>query len=268
MIRFLAACHWGRRIDVVADAAYHGKALRDLPASVTFTTRLPSHVVLYDLAPPPTGRRGRPRLKGDRLGTPAEPAATLMFTPQSVTRYGRTETVFTAETTCLWYGSFHIQTVKVVLLREDATDTGYDLALVSTHLTSSAGHLVARYAARWSIEVTFAEARGLLGVGQAHHRTRRAIQRGVPFGLYCYTITVIWYALHGHHPHDAAERRAGAPWYLTKTHPAFSDMAAKLRRTIIAARFMPIDAGQPIDTEIRAVYAGYDEFAVSPDVPP
>jgi DDE superfamily endonuclease len=253
MIRFLAACHWGRRIDVVADAAYHGKALRDLPVSVTFTTRLPSHAVLYRLAPPPTGRRGRPRLKGDRLGTPAELAATLAFTPQAVTRYGRTETVFTAETTCLWYGSFHTRTVKVLLLREDATDTGYDLALISTDLTASAGQLVARYAARWSIEVTFGEARGILGVGQAHHRTRRAVQRGVPFGLYCYTITVIWYALHGHHPQDAAEHRARAPWYLTKTHPAFSDMTAKLRRTIIAARFMPIDAGQPTDTEIRAV---------------
>ena len=75
----------------------------------------------------------------------------------------------------------------------------------------------------------------------------------VPFGLYCYTITVLWYALHGHHPQDAAEHRTRAPWYITKTHPAFSDMAAKLRRTIIAARFMPIDAGQPTDTEIRAV---------------
>ncbi|MFG2996264.1 hypothetical protein [Streptomyces sp. NPDC048340] len=65
--------------------------------------------------------------------------------------------------------------------------------------------------------------------------------------------TPIWYALHGHHPRDAAERRARAPWYLAKTHPAFSDMTAKLRRTIIAARFMPIDAGQPTHTEIRAV---------------
>ncbi|WP_331462037.1 hypothetical protein [Streptomyces sp. KMM 9044] len=143
--------------------------------------------------------------------------------------------------------------MKVVLLREDVTDTGYDLALVSTDLTAPAGHLVARYASRWSIEVTFGEARSLLGVGQVRNRTPRAIERTVPFGLYCYTITVIWYTLHGHHPQDAAEHRTRAPWYLTKTHPAFSDMTAKLRRTTIAARFMPIDAGQPTDTEIRAV---------------
>nr|WP_147317725.1 hypothetical protein [Streptomyces spongiicola] len=94
--------------------------------------------------------------------------------------------------------------------------------------------------------------RQVLGVGQARSRTRRAVERTVPFGLYCYTITVIWYTLHGHHPHDTAEHRARAPWYLTKTHPAFSGMTAKLRRTTIAARFM-IDAGQPTDTEIRAV---------------
>ncbi|MET9125060.1 hypothetical protein [Streptomyces sp. NPDC004528] len=99
-----------------------------------------------------------------------------------------------------------------------------------------------RYAARWWIEATFGAARGILGVGQARHRTRRAVQRGVPFGLYFYTITVVWYALHGHHPQNAAKHQARAPWYLTMTHPAFSDMTARLRRTIVAARFVPIDA--------------------------
>ncbi len=64
MIRLLAVCHHQRRLHVVADAAYHGKALRDLRDNVTFTTRLPANAALYDLAPPPTGRRGRPALKG------------------------------------------------------------------------------------------------------------------------------------------------------------------------------------------------------------
>ena len=40
IVRLLAACHHSRRVHVVADAAYHGKALRDLPATCTFTTRL------------------------------------------------------------------------------------------------------------------------------------------------------------------------------------------------------------------------------------
>ncbi|MDJ0347641.1 transposase [Streptomyces sp. H10-C2] len=253
MLRLLAACHHTRRIHVVADAAYHGRALRDLPATCTFTTRLPASGVLYDLAPPRTGRRGRPALKGARLGTAKDLAATLVFASVHVTRYQRTETVHLAEQTCLWYGSFHTQTVRVILLRDDDTATGYDLALVTTDLTTPAPALITRYAWRWAIEVTFAEARDLLGTGQAQNRTRAAVERTVPFGLYCYTITVAWYALHGHHPSDAADRREHAPWYTTKTDPSVADMLAKLRRVIIAARFLPRSPGRPTDQEIRAV---------------
>jgi hypothetical protein len=182
-------------------------------------------------------------LKGERLGNPADLAEHATFTRAQVKRYGRTNTVYLAEIRCLWYGSFHTQAVRVILLREDATDTGYDLALVTTDPTTPEAALITRYAWRWLIEVTFAEARDLLGAGQARNRTENAVRRTVPFGLYCYTITVIWYAMHGHHPADAADRRERAPWYTAKADPAFSDMAAKLRRVIVAARFMPIAAG-------------------------
>lgn len=151
----------------------------------------------------------------------------------------------------------------MILLRDDATDTGYDLALITTDLAAPSPKLIARYAWRWSIEVTFGEARALLGVGDARNRTRAAIERTVPFGLYRYTITVIWYVLHGHHPRDAADHREQAPWYTTRTDPSLSDMIAKLRRTIIAARFMPIHPGQPTAQEIRTVQQAW--ATASPD---
>ncbi|MBT2401914.1 hypothetical protein [Streptomyces sp. ISL-100] len=141
----------------------------------------------------------------------------------------------------------------MILLRDQDTDSGCDLALVTTDLTTPAPALITRYSWRWSIDVTIAEARDLLGAGQAHNRTRRAVERTVPFTLYCYTITVIWYALHGHHPSDAADRREHAPWYTTKTDPSDSDIVAKLRRVTIAARFLPTRPGQPTEQEIRAV---------------
>ena len=56
---------------------------------------------------------------------------------------GRTDTVRIAEYRCLWYGSFHTQTVRVILIRDDDTDTGYGLALVTNrlrHPSRSAGH--------------------------------------------------------------------------------------------------------------------------------
>ncbi|QRX91146.1 hypothetical protein [Streptomyces noursei] len=79
------------------------------------------------------------------------------------------------------------------------------------------------------------------------------MERTVPFGLYCYAITVAWYALHGHHPADAAEHRERAPWYTTMADPSLSDMVAKHRRVIIASRFTPISPDRLMDEENRAV---------------
>jgi Helix-turn-helix of DDE superfamily endonuclease len=68
-------------------------------------------------------------------------------------------------------------------------------------------------------------------------RTRRAVERTVPFGLICFSIVTLWYALHGHCVDDVAGHRARARWYTTKTEPSYDDMAVNLRRVIIAARF-------------------------------
>jgi transposase len=76
LVTQLAAAFPGRAVHVVADAAYHGPALRQLPACLTWTTPLPANAALYALAPPRLpGERGRPCLKGLRPGTPAELAA-------------------------------------------------------------------------------------------------------------------------------------------------------------------------------------------------
>ncbi|MFK0297298.1 transposase, partial [Streptomyces sp. NPDC090442] len=241
-----------RTVHVTGDAAYHSKILRGLPPRSTWTTRLPLNAVLYDVAPPPTGRRGRPRTKGDRLGRPADPAATAAWIQHTVHRYGRTDQVDLAQFTCLWYGVFHTRTVHVILVR-DRPDKPL-LALVTTDLaTSAAAELVTRYAGRWAVEVNFFDCRQTLGVGQAHNRTRQAVERTFPFGMYVYSLIVLWYALHGHHPEVVTERRQRAPWYTTKAEPSFLDMLVTLRRTLIAARFLPIDAGQPADHEIRQV---------------
>jgi len=63
---------------------------------------------------------------------------------------------------------------------------------------SAAEDLVGRYASRWGIEQAFADARQIVGVGEARNRTRRAVERTVPFGLICFSVVTVWYALHGH----------------------------------------------------------------------
>ena len=59
------------------DAAYHGKAL--LVEGTTFTTRLPANAVLYAPAAAAHRQTRPPPAKGDRLGTPAELAATASW---------------------------------------------------------------------------------------------------------------------------------------------------------------------------------------------
>jgi hypothetical protein len=236
----------------VADAACHGPALRTLPGNVTWTCRIPRNAVLYDLAPPRTGRRGRPRSKGDRLGTGADIAATAAWTTVTVTVYGREQVRHVTAVTCLWYGSWHTRTVRLILARDEHTTTGYDLALVTTGLTGVPGALVARYAGRWAIEQAFADARNVLGAGEARNRIRLAVERTVPFALLMHTLIILWYARHGHDPADIDDRRAAQPWYRTKTEPAFEDMLTKLRRTLTAARFSGSRPAQPSPAAIKS----------------
>jgi DDE superfamily endonuclease len=231
-----------RAIHVVADAAYGCGAFAGLGHDMTMTTRARSNAVFFEPAPPRTGKRGRPRLKGDRIGTPAHIARCATWKTVTVARYGTTATVQITERICLWYGTWRTDPVRVILLREDARRTptsGYDIALVTTDLTTTPEQIIARYATRWSIEVTFFDVKNILGVGQARNRVTTAVERTVPFGLFCHSLLIIWYALHGNAATDTAHRRATAPWYRTKTEPATLDMLTALRHQIIAARFLP-----------------------------
>lgn len=131
------------------------------------------------------------------------------------------------------------------------------LILFTTDPTPSAEQIVSRYAGRWSVEVAIATAKGPMGADDARNRVHTAVKYTVPFGMLVMTLVYLCYALHGHHHTDLDERRALQPWYASKTDPAFEDMLAKLRRTIIATRFMPTRAGQDPTQRIRAVHLAW-----------
>ena len=257
LVTLLAGAFPGRRIDVVADAHYHGPALRDLPATVTWTTRLPKNAVLFAPAPPPVRKPGRPPRKGPRLGTPADLAAAAAWTPAAVHIYGRDTAEDLAEVTCLWYGCLDVITVRVILARDAVTT----LALVTTDLAAPAAALVERYAGRWSIEQAFADARHVLGAGEARTRARKAVERTVPFAMLVHSLVITWYARHGHDPADITARRQAQPWYTAKTEPSFEDMLTKLRRVMICARISGSSAAHPEPEQITAVLAAWHAAA-------
>ena len=222
---------------------------------MSWTTRLRKDAALHALPPARTGKRGRPRAKGDRLPALAKLADTAAFTPVTVTRYGKTTAVSAAALTCLWPPVFGTRPVTVVLIR-DRSAAGHDLGLVTTDTAAAAAQFIERNAVRWSIEVAIEDARQVFGAGQARNRTARAVERTIPFQLACQAIAACWYATAGHDPADVADHRARAPWYASKAQPSTADMAAKLRRVIIAARFKASRADQPTPEEISVLRLG------------
>lgn len=260
LVDLLAERFADRELHVVADAAYGCGAFIGLGDGMSMTTRVKTNAVFHHLPPPRTGRRGRPRRKGERIGTPTDIATSATWKTVTVTRYGKTSTVQIAEVTCLWYGTWRTDVVRVILVRDTDKHSkhskgskGFDIALVTTDPHATAQQIIARYAARWSIEVTFFDVKNILGVGQARNRVRKAVERTVPFGLFCYSILTIWYALHGHADTDVTHRRTQAPWHRTKTEPSTLDMLLKLRRQIIAARFLPSSPRPATTQEILEV---------------
>ncbi len=223
----------GRVVELVMDGAYASKAWQGLPDRVTLTTRMRANAAVFAFAPEPTGKRGRPALKGARLASLAKLAAAAAFTPVTVTTPGgRERTAHIHAFTCLWYGPLHTRAVKVILIRNPGTSEGFDIALASTDTTATAAVLIARYDSRWTIETCHQEAKAH-GVGDPRNRVQKAVERTVPFGFLTQTITIALYQLHGNPEADLKARRRAAPWYRQKTSVSYTDMLATLRRELI-----------------------------------
>lgn len=251
LLTLLAGAFPDKRIHLVGDAAYHGMPL--VVAGTTVTTRLPANAALSGPTPARTGRRGRPAKKGPRLGSLTELAATTRWRTASVDRYGRVDTVQVATIEALWYGTFADTPGRLVLVRDQDTTAGYDLALFTTDPHATPEQVVARYADRWSMEVANATGKQVLGIGQARNRLPRAVERTVPFEFLIQTLVTYWYATAGYHRDDLLARQCAEPWYTGKTEPSFEDMLAKLRRTLIAARFTATTPN-PLDPNIIRDY--------------
>jgi hypothetical protein len=226
-----------RIVELVMDGAYASSAWQGLPERVTVTTRMRANAAVHALAPPATGKRGRPALKGGRLASLAALANSAVFVPITITSpSGRERTAYVHELICLWYRPFHTRAIKVLLIRNPGTTDGFDVALASTDTPATATVLIARYDSRWTIETCNQEAKAH-GVGDARNRVEKAVQRTVPFGFLTITITIAWYQLHGNPETDLAARRRTAPWYRQKTTISYTDMLAALRRELIRHEF-------------------------------
>ena len=219
-----------RTIQVVGDSEYAGKSIsRHLPDNVHLTSRMVTNAALYDLPPKRRqGQRGAPRKKGKRLPAPAELAKSRSTRWKKTTAniYGKRVRVWYKTCVALWYNSAGARPLRIVVVR-DPSARRRDDCLFTTDLGLSPNAILELFAMRWPLEVTFYNAKQCLGLEDPQNRTPKAVQRTAPLAFYFYTLTILWFAKHGHF--NLAAYRKTHPWYRHKQTPSFADILTCLR---------------------------------------
>lgn len=231
LVALLAQRYPQRHFELLGDSAYTNATLiKGRPPNVTVIGRGRLDAALY--APAPTrqrGQMGRPRVRGKRVASPAWWARrkSTRWEKLDVFVYGRAVTVRVRVIDALWYVAAGSEVVRLVLVR-DFPGHEKDDVFVSTDPKLPPQHIIESFSKRWSLEVTFHEAKGKLGFEDPQNRTERAVERTAPLALISYSLTVLWYLQHGQH--SRAARLPALPWYTHKAGTTFSDMLATLRR--------------------------------------
>jgi hypothetical protein len=148
--------------------------------------------------------------------------------------YGKQVSVTIYHFYAVWpYSAGH--NILSILLCRDPNGSRPDAVFFDTDCTAPKESILARYATRWSIEITNRETKHLLGTADPQCRTQKAVIRAPLIGLWAYSFVVVWFI---------KNFRAGrlslpdpSPWSKRKTNITFSDMLATARRSHFVLRF-------------------------------
>ena len=217
-------------------------ALASQEQQVTLVTRLRLDAALYHPpAPQPPRKRGRKSTKGKRQRS-LKLWAARSDTPWEtvdVDWYGGVQkrlAVFSR--TALWYTSGCAPVAIRFVLVRDSEGQSPDAAFLCTDLQASPPQILAWVVRRWSVEVTFAEARASLGIETQRQWSAPAIARTTPmlFGLFSFvTVLALRFCPSGQLPVETTA------WY-HKPEATFSDCLSLVRRQLWRTRFYTTSA--------------------------
>lgn len=217
-----------RSLLVNGDSAYGGKSvLRHLPANVDLISHVHPKGALYEPAPPRGAKqKGRRRKKGKRLPSMAAWAAEASPWQKLVfDQFGLHAILEVKTRQALYYKAGGTRLLTIVLVRDVEGKRPLQM-FYTTRLDWDARAILAAYACRWSIEVTFENSKQLLGLEDPANRKPRAVERTAPMALVLYSLIVMWFHRLGHRFVQFPDR----PWYRKKREPAFADQLSTLRR--------------------------------------
>lgn len=227
MLELICRRYENRRFHAIGDSAYGGKSvLLKLAANCGLTSRLKMDARLYDAPvnrPTRKGTKGgRPRKRGVRRPTPKQ-MLQERCRHLSLNIYGRKDKSRVAECVARCYAAPD-RPLKIVAV-EPLSGGRLPQAFFSTAADDTAEAILCDYASRWSVEVTYHDAKGQLGFEQPQGWTRRAVQRTAPVAMLLYSLIVLWFSRTGHAYYQPLTR----PWYIGKSKASFADMVATLR---------------------------------------
>jgi hypothetical protein len=226
-----------RKLIVVADSTYAVIELlwrlTQLANPVYMVTRLRLDAALYEPAPPrKPGKRGRPRLKGERLPTLKQvlhdpKTKWTEATIQDWYGQGQREIELTSGTAVWYHSGKPPLPIRWVLIR-DPKGEFKSQALLCTDLSATPVQVVKWFVLRWRVEVTFQEARAHLGIETQRQWSDLAIARTTPALLGLFSLVTLLA--------DRSTQRGKLPmrqeaWYV-KPLPTFSDALALVRHQL------------------------------------
>lgn len=225
----LLRCWTDRKITIVADSAFACFKLLYACSKhkINLISRLRLDARLYDFVPEKKiSQKGRKRVAGDELPKLSARVSTPLKKWKKATVHwygGKSENVYIQTGKCLWYYiGFCPVPIQWILIKSSADAT--PVAIFSTELEHTPEQIIEAFVGRWSLEVTFEEARRHLGMETQRQWSDKAIERTTPIILASFSmITLIGIKMSG-----SKITPQQTSWY-KKQHVTFSDLLAYVR---------------------------------------
>lgn len=236
-----ALLHWfpQRQFLVLGDWGFGAHALAEFchrhHPQLILIARCRADTNLYSLPRTPRRTKGGWQKKSRKLPTPQQTVAQAQGYWRTLPWYGNTQRALKLVSGCGGWYSKHRNAVVPIrwVYSYDPIEDREDY-LYTTDRTLKPEQIVASYAGRFAIEVTFQEVRAHLGLQTTRCRTQRSILRAAPclFGLF--TVVSLIYA-------QIAKRRNPRPRQMPcyrKAEPTFSDALFAVRKLVWGQIFL------------------------------
>ncbi len=265
-IKLVAAMlHWfpERRFVLLGDGGYASHALARFchkhRRRLTLVSLLHPRAHLCEEPPPrKKGQLGRRRVRGTKLPHPQDVVAAAGERKRkraTVGWYGgKKRRVEFVTATGHWYKAAEGLVPVRWMFVHDLDGTHEDRYFYCTDPTLSPSRIITLYTARWSIEVTFQEAKQHLGLATPRNRSKQSVLRTAPCLLGLFTVvSLLFHRQARARGRGKTPRPRAYPWY-AKAEVTFSDAFAAVRRSLwretVFAEALPHNALQKLPPQL------------------